>query len=159
MPITVNLTTRPEIVDFPNSHYVFIERVGNIPANAPGAWKAFDKFMPVLMEHNQITAPAGVYALNREANREIYRAGFLLAAPPVSLPAEIRYERLSGGRYVRFMLTGPFDQLPEATKRAFEIIAEEKISLGDGFNIEQYLTDPSTTPADQNITAILFTVA
>jgi DNA gyrase inhibitor GyrI len=71
----------------------------------------------------------------------------------------LSYEKVSGGKYARFTLTGPFDQLPGANTRAFEIVAEKKIALRDDFNIEHYLTDPSSTPADENVTAILFPAA
>ncbi len=153
MPDTLSLTLEPETVEFPATHYVFIERVGNIPANAPQAWQTVVKFAPVLMQRrNQITGAAALY----KPDKGIYRAGFMLAAPPVDLPAELSYEKFDGGRYARFTLTGPFDQLPEATRRAFEIVAEKKIPLREAFHIEHYLTDPNTTPPDQNVTAILF---
>jgi len=155
MPATLNLSQEPETINFPAAHYVFIERIGNIPANASQAWHTVEKFAPVLMQHNQITGAAALY----KPAKGIYRAGFLLAAAPVNLPAELTYEKLNGGNYARFTLTGPFDQLPEANTRAFGIIAEKKIQLRDGYNIEHYLTDPRTTPAEQNVTAILFPTA
>jgi predicted transcriptional regulator YdeE len=152
MHATLNLTTEPETVDFPATHFVFLERVGNIPANAPQAWQIVQKLAPALMAHNQITGAAALY----KPSKGIYRAGFMLSAAPVHLPAELSYEKLTGGKYARFTLTGPFDQLPEANTRTWGIVKEKKITLRDDFNIEQYLTDPSTTPADQNVTAILF---
>jgi predicted transcriptional regulator YdeE len=155
MTATINLTHEPETIDFPAAHYVFVERVGNIPANAPQAWKTIQPLAAVLMAQNQITGAAAFY----KPTEGIYRAGFLLAAPPVNLPAELTYEKVSGGKYTRFTLTGPFDYLPEANSRAFGIVAEKKIPLRDDFNIEHYLTDPSTTPADQNVTALLFPTA
>ena len=155
MPVTLNLTTEPETIDFPTTHYVFIERVGDIPANAPQVWQTIQELVPALMAHNQITGAAALY----EPTQGIYRAGFILSAPPANLPAELRYEKLKGGKYARFTVTGPFDHLPEANTRAFAIVAEKKIVLRDDFNIEHYLTDPSTTPADQNVTAILFPTA
>jgi predicted transcriptional regulator YdeE len=155
MTTALNLTHEPESVDFPAAHYVFIERIGNIPANAPQAWHAVEKFAAVLMQHNRITGAAALY----KPGEGIYRAGFMLAAPPANLPDELAYEKLSGGKYARFTLTGPFDQLPEANSRAFGIVAEKKIPLRDDFNIEHYLTDPRTTPAEENVTALLFPTA
>ncbi len=155
MSVTIHLTQEPEIVDFPATHYVFVERAGNIPANAPGAWQTVQKFAPALMAHNQIRGAAAFY----KPTKGIYRAGFLLAAPPADLPEGLNYEKVSGGKYVRFTLTGPFDQLPEANTRGFQIVAEKEIVLRDDFNIEHYLTDPGSTPADENVTALLFPVA
>lgn len=155
MTTTLNLTQEPETVTFPEAHYVFIERIGNIPANAQQAWHTVEKFAAGLMQHNQITGAAAFY----KPAQGIYRAGFLLAAAPANLPAELRYEKIKGGKYARFTLTGPFDQLPEANTRAFGIVAEKKIALRDDFNIENYVTDPRTTPAEQNVTQILFPTA
>lgn len=152
MTTTINLTHEPEAVDFPAAHYVFVERLGNIPANAPQAWKTVEPLAPEILKHNQITGAAALY----KPTRGVYRAGFLLAASPVNLPAGLSYEKFKGGRYTRFTLTGPFDQLPEANSRAFGIVAEKGIRIRDDFSIEHYLTDPRTTPADQNVTAILF---
>jgi DNA gyrase inhibitor GyrI len=155
MSATVQLSHESGIVDFPPAHYVFVERIGNIPANAPQAWHTVEKFAAALSQHNQITGAAAFY----KPAKGIYRAGFLLAAAPVDLPQGLSYERMNGGKYARFTLSGPFDQLPEANTRAFAIVAEKKIALRDDFNIEHYLTDPRTTPAEQNITAILFPTA
>jgi predicted transcriptional regulator YdeE len=151
MPATLHLTSEPETIDFPPAHYVFVERVGNIPANAPQAWHTAEKFAATLMQRNQITGAAAFY----KPTQGIYRAGFLLAASPADLPQGLTYEKMSGGKYARFTLTGPLDQLPEANSRAYAIVAEKKIALRDDFNIEHYLTDPRTTPAEQNVTAIL----
>jgi DNA gyrase inhibitor GyrI len=153
--VTLNLTHEPETVHFPASHYVYVERVGNIPANAPQAWKTVENFAAALMPRNQITGAIALY----KTGPGIYRAGFLLTAPPVDLPGGLTYQKIDGGRYARFTLTGSFTQLPEATSRAFAIVAEKNISLRDDFNIEQYVTDPRTTPADQNVTEILFPLA
>jgi len=152
MPATLNLTTEPETIDFPATHYVYLERVGNIPANAPQVWQTIQKLVPALMAQNQITGAAALY----KPNKGIYRAGFILSAPPADFPAELTYEKLKGGKYARFTVIGPFDHLPEANTRAWAIVKEKKMALRDDFNIEQYLTDPSTTPPDQNVTAILF---
>jgi predicted transcriptional regulator YdeE len=152
---TIQLTQEPETIDFPATHYVFLERIGNIPANAPGAWQKVQKFAPALMANNRITGAAAFY----KPTKGIYRAGFMLAAPPADLPEGLSYEKVSGGKYVRFTLTGPFDQLPEANTRAFGIVAEKKIALRDDFNVEHYLTDPGNTPADENVTELLFPVA
>jgi predicted transcriptional regulator YdeE len=151
MPATLNLVHESAPVDFPDAHYVFVERVGHIPTNAPQAWQTVVPFVTQIAAKNQITGAAAYY----KPTGGVYRAGFLLAAAPVDLPAGLTYEKMTGGKFTRFTLTGPFDQLPEANSRAFAVVSEKKIPLRDGFNIEHYLTDPRTTPAEQNVTAIL----
>jgi predicted transcriptional regulator YdeE len=152
MTLTLNLTQEPETVTWPETHYVFVERIGNIPDNAQKVWKTAEDFAPAIGAHNQITGAAALY----KPVQGIYRAGFLLAAAPVNLPTGLAYEKLNAGKYACFKLTGPFPQLPEANTRAFAIVAEKKIVLRDDFNIEHYITDPRTTPADENVTEILF---
>lgn len=151
----ISLTHEPETANWPETHFVFVERVGNIPDNAQKAWKTAETLIAKIAPHNQITGAAALY----KTGPGIYRAGFMLAAPPVELPDGLQYQKLSGGKYARFVLNGPYDQLPAATRRAFEIVAEKKIALRDDFNIEHYVTDPRTTPANQSVTAILFPTA
>lgn len=155
MSATLQLTGEPETVTWPESHFVFVERVGNIPQNAPQAWKKMEALIPQIVAKNQMIGSAALY----KPTEGIYRAGFLLAAPPVDLPEGVQYEKLSSGKYARLVLTGPYDQLPEATGRAFAIMAEKKVALRDGFNIEHYVTDPRITPQEESITEILFPAA
>jgi effector-binding domain-containing protein len=151
----MSLITEPEIVEFPESHYVFVEREGHIPTIAPQTWATVGAFGREIAERNRILGGAALY----KTNPGVYRAGFMLAEPPVNLPKELSYVKLPGGKFARFTLSGPYDQLPEATGRAFEIVAEKKISLRDDFNIEHYLKDSMTTPADELVTEILFPTA
>jgi predicted transcriptional regulator YdeE len=150
----MNLTEKPDTLQWPETHYVFLEKVGPIPQNAPQAWQEFHTFMPGLQARYGVTGAMSLY----KTGPQIYRAGYMLAAPPVDLPAGLRYEKFAGGKYVRFTLKGPYSQLGPATGRAFELVAEQRIPLRDDFNIENYVTDPSKTPEDQLITEIMFPV-
>jgi predicted transcriptional regulator YdeE len=150
----MNLITEPETVNFPEAHYVFMEREGHIPTIAPHTWQTVGAFGREIEKHNRIVGAAALY----KTKPGVYRAGFMLAEPPVDLPKDLSYVKLRSERFVRFTLTGPYDQLPEATRRAFEIVAEKKISLRDDFNIEHYLKDSMTTPANELVTEILFPV-
>jgi effector-binding domain-containing protein len=86
---------------------------------------------------------------------KIYRAGVSLAAEPVKLPAGLEYSKFEGGKYSRFVLTGPYPNLPQACGRVFEIVSERKLKLRDDYCIENYATDPRTTPEEQLVTEIL----
>jgi effector-binding domain-containing protein len=74
---------------------------------------------------------------------------------PKNLPKTLKYEKFPGGKYSRFVLTGPYSGLPEASGRVYETVAQKKIQLRDDFSIENYVNDPRTTPEDQLITEIL----
>jgi effector-binding domain-containing protein len=151
----MNLTEEPEIVTWPESHYVFLERTGPFMSTAPQAWQEMHRHAPKISEHNKITGAMSLY----KVGPKIYRAGFLLSAPAAKLPEGVRYVRFGGGKYSRFVLTGPYTEMPQASGRVWEIVAEKKITLREEFAIEHYVNDPKTTPADQLITEILVPMA
>lgn len=152
MTSTVNLTTEPEFVTRPAIHYLYIERTGNIPANAQGAWQAAEKFASQVAATSQIVGACALY----KCGPDVYRAGYVVAERPASIPEGLSYEEVDGGKFAKFVLHGPYSHLPEATSRAFQLAAEKQVRLRDGFNIENYVTDPHTTPQEQSITEILF---
>jgi hypothetical protein len=51
----MNLTENPEIVNWPETHYVFVEKIGPFMENAGAAWQQAHTFVPALSEHNKIT--------------------------------------------------------------------------------------------------------
>ncbi len=151
----MNLTENPETVIWPETHYVFIEKIGPFMQTAGQAWQTAHSFVPALSQHNQITRYMSLY----KVGPKIYRAGFGLGAPPVELPEGLSYEQFKGGKYSRFALTGPYSDLPQASGRVFEIVAQKKIPIRDDFYIENYTNDPRTTPEDQLLTEILIPTA
>jgi DNA gyrase inhibitor GyrI len=78
---------------------------------------------------------------------KVYRAA--------DFPEGLQSTKIKGGKYSRFVLTGPYSGLTEAYGRVFEIVAETKIGLRDDYCIENYVNDPRTTPEQQLITEIL----
>ena len=151
----MNLTEEPEIVMWPETHYVFVEKIGPFMNTAPEAWKIAHILAPALSEHNQITGYMSLY----KVGPKVYRAGFAVNSQPVEIPAGLAYEKFAGGAYSRFVLTGPYSQLPQASRRVFEKIAEKGIKVRDDFNIENYVNDPRNTPEDELITEILVPTA
>ena len=147
----MNLTENPEIVTWPETHYVFVEKIGPFMENAGAAWQQAHTFVSALSEHNKITGYTSLY----KVGPKIYRAGVSLAAAPQQVPEGLTYEKFSGGKYMKFVLTGPYSDLPKASGRVFEIVAEKKIQLRDDYCIENYANDPRTTPEDKLITQIL----
>jgi effector-binding domain-containing protein len=147
----LNLTEQPELVNWPETHYVFVERIGPFMENAGAAWQQAHPLIPALSENNKVTG----YMARYKMGPKIYRAGFSISAPPVKLPDGLKYEKFPGGKYVRFVLTGPYENLPQASGRAWAIVAEKTIDVRDDFAIEQYVNDPCSTPPEQLITHIL----
>jgi predicted transcriptional regulator YdeE len=148
---TLRLTEHPELVTWPEMHYVFVERIGPFMENAGAAWQQAHSLVAALLENNKISGYMALYKMGPK----IYRAGFSLAAATVKLPEGLMYEKVHGGKYVRFELAGPYDQLPQASGRAWAIVSEKKIEVRDDFAIENYVNDPRVTPPDQLITHIM----
>ena len=146
----MKLTQEPEIVTWPEIHYVLVEKIGPFQTSAPEAWQQLHKVTDAIAEHNKITGYTSLY----KVGPKIYRAGVSVAEEPKNLPEGVASTRFNGGKYSRFLLTGRFADLPEASRRVFEIVAEKKIQLRDDFCIENYVTDPRVTPEDQNVIEI-----
>jgi DNA gyrase inhibitor GyrI len=151
----MNLSQEPEIVTWPETHYVFVEKVGPFMNTARQAWTEAHGYVPELTKNNQIVGYTSLYKMALQ----IYRAGFALAAPPVDAPEGLQYEKFTGGKYSRFVLTGSYAQLPEASGRVWATAKEKEIPLRDDFAIENYVNDPRTTPEEQFLTEILLPTA
>jgi DNA gyrase inhibitor GyrI len=152
---SLNLTQKPEVTTWPETHYVFIEKVGPFQDTAAQAWKELHELVPGISERNKITGYASLY----KVGPQIYRAGVSVDLEPKSLPDGLKYVKLHGGKYSRFVLTGPYSNLPEASGRVFQMVSDQKIPLRDDFYIENYVSDPRTTPEAQLITQILIPTA
>ncbi len=146
----MNLTQEPEYILWPETYYVFVEKTGPFMQNAPAAWGEAHALVPALLEHNKIAGYLSLYKMNTGT----YRAGFALEAPPSELPRGLAYEKFEGGRYAKFVLTGPYSQLGPATGRVMEMVKEQGIDVRDGWNIENYVNDPRTTPEAELISEI-----
>jgi predicted transcriptional regulator YdeE len=151
----MHLSEMPEVMIWPETEYVFVEKQGPFQVNAPQAWHAAHALADALRKRNRITGYLSLY----KVHTQIYRAGFALDAPPVELPARLSYEHFKGGKYSRFVLKGPYSELPRATGRVFEIVTERAIEQRDDFCIEYYVTDPRTTAEENLITEILIPTA
>lgn len=147
----MNLKETPDTMTLPATHYVFVEKVGPFMQTAPKAWQELHRLTPEIEKHNRIAGYMSLY----KVGPKIYRAGLALAEAPKSLPAEMEYERFEGGKYSRFVLTGPYSDLPAASGRVFEIVAGSKIPVRNDYYIENYVNDPRTTPEEKLITEIL----
>ena len=147
----MKLTQDPEVVTWPETHYVFVEKVGPFQNTAPQAWQEVHPLVARISEHNKVTGYMSLYKIGPK----IYRAAVAVTAEPKNLLENMRYEKFKGGRYSRFVLIGSYANLPEASGRVFEIVAEKKIQMRDDFCIENYKNDPRTTPEDQLVTEIL----
>jgi hypothetical protein len=61
MNLTINLSQAPETVNWPETHYVFIEKVGSFMNTARQAWTELHKLVSSIAEHNQISGYLSLY--------------------------------------------------------------------------------------------------
>lgn len=147
----MNLSVEPELVQWPEMHYVFVEKVGPFMQNAGQAWQSAHKLSGELTKNNQIIGYMSLY----KVGPKVYRAGFALAAEPVNLPDGLSYEKFPGGQYSKFVLKGSYMQLPQASGQVWSMTEEKGIPVRDDFAIENYKNDPKTTPEEELVTEIL----
>jgi DNA gyrase inhibitor GyrI len=152
----MNLIEKPEPVIFPATHLAFIERQGPFMSTAPKAWQDLHALRPQLAAHNEII---GWLALYKPDARQLYRACAMLKAPAKNLPPEVAGDRFAGGKYICFVLTGSYAQLPQACGQVFEQVGARKLPRRDDWCIEHYVNDPNVTPEAELVTHILGPIA
>jgi AraC family transcriptional regulator len=160
--IKMNLTSNPEIVTRPATHYVFLQRQGPFSEVAPPAWDAMFPILRSQIEEKDIVEFLGLSGIDRAKLGEdamIYQAGVALKHAPTSPLKGLQYRKIESGVYARFLLIGPYSQIWSAFDQVFKTMAEKKISLREEFCIENYLNDPKETPEDQLQTEILIPAA
>lgn len=148
----MRLTETPDIINWPVTHYVFVEKLGPFQETAQKAWQTLHECTSQLAKHSKITGHMSLYQVQPQM---IYRAGVVVDAKPTSLPEGLQYIKFEGGKYSRFTLTGSYANLPEACGKVFSIVEKTKLPMRNDFFIENYVNDPKTTPEDQLITEIL----
>ena len=151
----MNLTEKPETIDWPVTHYVYVEKIGPFQETAQKAWEMLHQNTEAIAKTNQIN---GFMSLYKVQPQMLYRAGVVVDAKPEALPPGMGYLKFEGGKYARFTLVGPYSQLPEACGKVFETVEKTQMPVREGFFIENYTNDPKVTPEDKLITEILIPI-
>ena len=149
------LNETPEFIIRPTLLYVFVEKIGPFLETAKAAWEEFYPHLEEIRRETEIIEFAAHYKMQPEMR---YRSGVAVATHPAQLPVGLKSEFREGGRYARFLLTGPYDQLVHACGRVFDLVRERNLDVRDDFYIEHYVNNPDTTPPDKLLTEILIPV-
>lgn len=126
----MNLNEVPGMVNWPETFYVFLEKIGPFQNTAPSAWQELQVLVPEISKNNVVTGYMSLYKIAPK----IYRAGVSVSRTPQHSPDALRFEKFAGGKYSRFVLTGPYSDLPAASERVFAIVAEKKIQMRDDYS-------------------------
>src|SRR5262245_20497334 len=121
----MKLMETPELVVWPETHYVYVESIGPFLNTAPQTWKNLHQLVPAISEHNKITGYLSLY----KVGPKIYRAGVSVASEPKNLPQGVSSTRFEGGKYNRFVLTDSYSNLPEASRRVFQIVSDRQLPV------------------------------
>jgi len=158
----LNMNSKPETVTRPGAHFVYLQRTGPFAEIAPPAWDEMFRLLAGKITPEQFTELLGVSGIDKTKQSEdsmIYQAGVCLAAKPAEVPKGLQYRALNGGKYAKFLLTGPYSQIWMAFSQIFRTLAEGGVRLREDFCIENYVNDPKVTPEDQLQTEILIPIA
>lgn len=153
MTTSINLTETPEVVTWPEQHYMYVEKIGPFFHTAPASWGELHRNLPRLREQPNVNVRK--YFSLYKIEPSIYRAGVSVDLKPVEL-VDLSYTLFEGGKYAKYVLKGSYSNLPQACRRVKELFEASSFTpRTDGFYIENYATDPKVTPEDELITEIL----
>jgi AraC family transcriptional regulator len=158
----MNLTASPEIIMSTPAFLVYLEKIGPFSKTAPLAWKEFWALAGGQFDQTQITGMAGLSRIDPAKTGDdafVYQAGITLEPKPSGIPRGLQSRELKSGKYARFLLTGPYMQLPAAYPKAFSILEDLSLAVRDDFCVERYLNTPQDTPEDRLETEILIPLA
>ena len=94
----MSLIEEPEIVTWPETHYLFIERTGPFSQIAQLCWQELHRAIPKIAEKNQVTGHLSLYRMRPDT----YRAGVSVSAPPAEVPEGLQYCLFPGDIVVVF---------------------------------------------------------
>lgn len=160
--INMNLTPNFEITTRPTTHYVFLERRGPFSEVAPPTWGEFFPLLKAQVDDSSVVEHRGLSGMDHKSKGEdamIYEAGVALRDAPARPLKGLQYRKIEGGKYARFVLTGPYTHIWAAFDYIFKTLAERKIQLRPEFCIENYRNNPKETVEDQLLTELLIPTA
>ena len=150
------LIEEPEVVDFPSEHFVHVKKEGPFSDTARACWSELHAAIPQNEAMKAATKYFSLYLIKPEM---VYLAGVAVESEPETLPDGVEYIHFEGGKYLQFKLVGPYDQLPEAVGRVFQIINSRTTDkFREAYFAEHYANNPATTPPEELITYILIPI-
>ena len=155
----MELTTRPELINRPETHFLYLEKSGNIKDIAMPAWTDMFPLIDGKFDKLEIKEYLGMTQVTgKDQANVLYDAGIALSNEPKEIPTGLKYKKVPEGKYARFLLTGSYKGIHSAFDKAFGILADSKITLRDAECVENYLNDPNQTPETELKTEILIPI-
>lgn len=145
-----------EVVDFPLSDYLFIEKIGPFMNTAREAWMELHQ----LLDNQQISKDkikhmSGLSFIDETKegdDKYTYRAGLILNSTELTFPEQLKLGQIAPGKFLKFTLTGGYHQLPEAYPLAFTKLNENNHQQrNDQFAMEIYLNTPAGDTPEEDL--------
>ena len=161
-PITeikpINLSETPEEINWPETHYLCVEKIGPFYETAPACWQELHSIHLPKFRQDDPSVLTNNYFSIFNVGRMIYCAGVEINSPvsPDVLKDGASYIVFEGGQYALFKYIGSYSGLPQAWGRVEELKKEKSLIIReDVFCIEHYVNDPVTTPEHELLTNLL----
>jgi DNA gyrase inhibitor GyrI len=155
--------SRGEVIDFPESDCLYLEKHGPFMETAPQVWPELHQilstsqlkkaFMKSMVGLSHVDPHLG----DDDEKKYTYQAGVILAPSSIAslvhdtIPSELKSRKIAAGKFLKFLLTGPYSQLGEAYPLAISILHENGYEGRDEeFCMEIYLNTPDDT-AEENL--------
>lgn len=156
--MTMNLNLKPEIVQRPTGHLLYVEKTGIFKEVAMPTWYELIPLVDKFVAKDTITEYLGLSILDNNSSDEskmYYGAGVTVKEAPKKVPKGLEYKKIPGGTYAKFMLIGPTHLVWPAFDQIFRYLAENKFKLRAGACIENYLSNPEVVPENELVTELL----
>lgn len=163
----LNLTKAIDRVIYPETYVVYVEKHGPFKKSAEQAWHELSKFRDDF-KRDGFNSRTGrtrvglsfVDRTTKDVNEAlVYEAGVEVEREPHDLPDGLKYRKIGDEPYARFVLTGPYSNVPAAFSSVYKRLSENHVQLRHGLCIERYLSDEKTTPDEELQTEILIPIA
>lgn len=159
--VSMYLTTELDSITRPVTHYAFLEKRGPFAEVAPPLWNELHSLLAQIdpAEVREYLGVSGVDKSRPGEDAMVYQAGVALVHEADNLPIGMQQRSIKGGKYARFVLTGPYAHIGAAFDRIFKNLAEKQVALRPEFCIENYLNDPRMTAESELKTELLVPIA
>eukprot|EP00003_Mantamonas_plastica_P009373 TRINITY_DN1873_c0_g1_i1.p1 TRINITY_DN1873_c0_g1~~TRINITY_DN1873_c0_g1_i1.p1 ORF type:complete len:162 (+),score=56.65 TRINITY_DN1873_c0_g1_i1:253-738(+) len=148
-----------EVIEREDEWMVFKFTNGPFDVNAKKAWGAFWQIWgPLGLPTKSISASSMMDESKEGDDKYSYRAGAFLESELEEVPEGLEQQKLGGGKFARFVYTGPYDGLGDAYQAVFAAVGSSDVVQRNADGIETYLNSPESTPAEELETEILIAI-
>lgn len=158
-PVSMPSLSPYEIVEFEPTLYLYKEARGPFMKTAPKTWGEVHGILgnaEYLREKKKVMAGLSMFDETKEGDEKpVYQAGLFLHSRPDNEIEGMEVREVPAGKFAKFLLTGPYEQLAQAYPVATSRVTADGLSLRNNvFFMELYLNTYGTVPDAELLTEI-----